>query len=40
MQSILSIPFKRGAAEAPIEYPESADIEKLMNHIDRRTRSG
>jgi len=40
VQSILSIPFKRGAAEVPIEYPESADIEKLMNHIDRRTRSG
>jgi len=40
VQCILSIPFKRGAPEVPIDYPESADIEKLMNHIDRRTPSG
>ncbi|MGP8095996.1 MAG: tyrosine-type recombinase/integrase [Steroidobacteraceae bacterium] len=40
VQSILSIPFKRGAPELPIEYPESADIQRLMNHIDRRTPSG
>lgn len=40
VQSILRIPFKRGAVEVPIEYPESADIEKLMNHIDRRARNG
>lgn len=40
VQSILNIPFKRGAAETPIEYPESSDIRKLMSHIDRRTPSG
>jgi integrase/recombinase XerD len=40
VQCILSIPFKRGAPEVPIEYPESADIEKLMNHIDRRMPGG
>jgi site-specific recombinase XerD len=40
VQRILNIPFKRGAREAPIEYPESADIKRLMNHIDRRTPLG
>jgi len=40
VQSILTIPFKRGAPEVPIEYPESADIQALMNHIDRRTPTG
>jgi integrase/recombinase XerD len=40
VQSILNIPFKRGTVETPIEYPESADIQQLMNHIDRRTLLG
>lgn len=40
MQGILNIPFKRGAPQAPIEYPESGDIQNLMNHIDRRTPTG
>jgi integrase/recombinase XerD len=40
VQRILSIPFKRGATERVIEYPESADIERLMKHIDRRTPLG
>jgi site-specific recombinase XerD len=40
VQRILNIPFKRGARERVIEYPESADIERLMNHIDRRTPQG
>ncbi len=40
VQSILNIPFKRGACELPVEYPESADIRALMNHIDRRTPTG
>jgi len=40
VQRILSIPFKRGAKERMMEYPESSDIERLMNHIDRRTPLG
>ncbi len=40
VQSILNIPFKRGARQVPIEYPESADIRKLMRHIDCHTASG
>jgi integrase/recombinase XerD len=40
VQSIRNIPFKRGAPQAPIDYPESADIKALMNHIDRRTPTG
>lgn len=39
-QGILNIPFKRGAPQVPIEYPESSDIQSLMNHIDRRTPAG
>ena len=40
VQGILNIPFKRGAHQIPIEYPESSDIRALMEHIDRRTPSG
>ena len=40
VQGILNIPFKRGAHQTPIEYPESGDIRSLMGHIDRRTPSG
>ena len=40
VQSILNIPFKRGAKQLPIEYPESGDIRTLLEHIDRRTPAG
>lgn len=40
VQGILNIPFKRGAPQVPIEYPESGDIQSLMGHIDRRTPAG
>jgi integrase/recombinase XerD len=40
VQRILNIPFKLGAKERIIEYPESGDIERLMNHIDRRAPQG
>ncbi len=40
VQSIPKIPVKRGAHQAPIEYPESADIRKFMRHIDCHTRFG
>jgi integrase/recombinase XerD len=40
VQSILNIPFKRGAKQMPIDYPESGDIRALLQHIDRRTPAG
>jgi integrase/recombinase XerD len=40
VQAILNIPFKRGAHQTSIEYPESGDIHSLMSHIDRRTPNG
>lgn len=40
IQGILNIPFKRGAPQVPIEYPEGGDIQSLMSHIDRRTPTG
>jgi site-specific recombinase XerD len=40
VQGILGIPFKRGALEVPIEYPESEDIAALLKRIDRSTPSG
>ena len=40
VQSILNIPFKRGAKQMPIDYPESGDIRALLEHIDRRTPAG
>jgi site-specific recombinase XerD len=40
VQSILNIPFKRGAPEVPIDYPETGDIQALLDHIDRGTPTG
>lgn len=40
VQSVLNIPFKRGAHQLPIEYPESGDIQALMSNIDRRPPAG
>lgn len=34
-QRILGIPFKRGAQQAPIESLEQAEVEALLNSIDR-----
>ena len=40
LQRIIGLPFKRGAQEAPIEYLERAEIEALLNSIDRTTHAG
>ncbi len=40
LQSVLSIPFKRGAREAPIEYFETAEMTALLHSIDRDTSGG
>ena len=36
----LGIPFKRGAQDAPIEYLERAELEALLESIDRHDRNG
>jgi integrase/recombinase XerD len=33
-------PFSRGAPEVPIDYPESGNIQALLDHIDRGTPTG
>jgi integrase/recombinase XerD len=40
VQSILAIPFKRGAPHVQVEYPDSSTIQALMSNIDRGTPSG
>ncbi len=35
LQRVISLPFKRGARDAPIEYLERAEIEALLKSIDR-----
>ena len=35
LQRIIGLPFKHGAQQAPIEYLERAEIEALLNSIDR-----
>jgi site-specific recombinase XerD len=39
-QGILSVPFKRGARETPIEYFESRELEALFKSIDRASPHG
>lgn len=40
LQSVLSIPFKRGASVVPIEYFESNEMAALLQSIDRRAPGG
>jgi integrase/recombinase XerD len=39
-QLILSIPFKRGAREAPIDYFETHELDAFFKSIDRQSRCG
>jgi len=39
-QSILNVPFKRGAREAPVEYFDSRELDALFKSIDRASASG
>jgi len=39
-QSILNVPFKRGAREAPVEYFDSHELDALFKSIDRTSVSG
>jgi len=40
LQAILTIPFKRGARQAPIEYFDGHELDALFKSIDRATASG
>lgn len=40
LQRIIGLPFKHGAQDAPIEYLERAEIEALLNSIDRTNARG
>ncbi len=39
-QSILNVPFKRGARDAPVEYFDSLELDALFKSIDRTSASG
>jgi site-specific recombinase XerD len=40
LQRIISLPFKRGAKEAPIEYLDRAELDAVFKSIDRTTALG
>ena len=40
LQRVLSLPFKRGARETPIDYLEKPEIEALLGSIDGAARAG
>jgi integrase/recombinase XerD len=39
-QTIIAIPFKRGALQAPTEYLEAANVKALLDTIDRTSTNG
>lgn len=39
-QTILNVPFKRGARKAPIEYFESSELDAFFKSIDRKSACG
>lgn len=40
LQRVISLPFKRGARDAPIEYLERTEVEALLKSIDRNRPRG
>lgn len=40
LQRVIAVPYKRGAQEVPIEYLERAEIEAVLQSIDRGTTLG
>jgi len=40
LQRVIGMPFKRGAAEAPIEYLDRAELDALLKSIDRSSDLG
>jgi site-specific recombinase XerD len=40
LQQVISVPFKRGARDAPIEYLDGNEVDALLKSIDRSTFAG
>ena len=40
LQRVINLPFKRGARDAPIEYPDGAEMNALLESIDRTRPAG
>jgi integrase/recombinase XerD len=40
LQRVINLPFKRGARDAPIEYPDGTEMNALLNSIDRNRPAG
>ncbi len=40
LQRVINLPFKRGARDAPIEYPDGAEMNALLKSIDRTRPAG
>lgn len=40
LQRVIDLPFKRGARDAPIEYPDGAEMDALLKSIDRTRPTG
>lgn len=40
LQRVVNLPFKRGARDAPIEYLDGAEVDAVLNSIDRTRPSG
>ncbi|MGA7540635.1 MAG: tyrosine-type recombinase/integrase [Steroidobacteraceae bacterium] len=40
LQRVINLPFKRGARDAPIEYPDGAEMDALLKSIDRTRPTG
>jgi len=40
LQRVINLPFKRGARDAPIEYPDGAEMNALLKSIDRARPAG
>jgi integrase/recombinase XerD len=37
---VIDLPFKRGARDAPIEYPDGGEIDAILKSIDRTLPAG
>jgi integrase/recombinase XerD len=40
LQRVIHLPFKRGARDAPIEYPDGGEIDAILKSIDRTRPAG
>jgi integrase len=40
LQRVIALPFKRGARDAPMEYPDGGEIDAILKSIDRTLPAG